>query len=175
MKAALGDAVWMASMERNSDIVKMQCYAPLFVNVNPGAYQWRPDMIGYDGLTSFGSPSYYAFRMFSRNYGDEILKVTVDGASIPCSVTRDSKHGVIFVKLVNPQSVPQPLTLDLKGVKSLKSTATATTLAAAPDDTNSIKDPAKVIPVTAKVSGVKPDFSYTLPANSITVLELGAR
>ena len=34
MKAAIGDAVFMAAMERNSDIILMQCYAPLFVNVN---------------------------------------------------------------------------------------------------------------------------------------------
>jgi len=175
MKAALGDAVWMASMERSSDIVKMQCYAPLFVNVNPGARQWRPDMIGYDALTSFGSPSYYAFRMFSRNYGDEILKATLDGAPVRCSVTRDTKNGVIFVKLINPQSTPQPLKLELQDVHKLKSTATATTLAAAPDETNSITDPVKVIPVITKVKGVKPEFSYILSANSITVLKLESR
>ena len=34
--SALGDAAWMTGMERNSDIVIMSCYAPLFVNVNPG-------------------------------------------------------------------------------------------------------------------------------------------
>jgi len=39
MKAAIGDGVFMAAMERNSDIILMQCYAPLFVNVNPGARQ----------------------------------------------------------------------------------------------------------------------------------------
>ncbi len=175
MKAALGDAVWMASMERNSDIVKMQCYAPLFVNVNPGAYQWRPDMIGYNALTSFGSPSYYAYRMFSQNYGNEILKATLAGAALPCSVTKDSKRGVIFVKVINPQSTPQPLKLAIQGVRALKSTATATILTAAPDETNSINDPNKVVPVTAKVKGVKPEFSYTLPANSITVLKLESR
>jgi alpha-N-arabinofuranosidase len=43
LKAANGDGVFMAAMERNSDLIKMQCYAPLFVNVNPGARQWRPD------------------------------------------------------------------------------------------------------------------------------------
>ena len=37
MKAAIGDAAFMTDMERNSDIVTMQAYAPLFVNVNPGA------------------------------------------------------------------------------------------------------------------------------------------
>ena len=175
MKAALGDAVWMASMERNSDIVKMQCYSPLFVNVNPGARQWRPDMIGYDALNSFGSPSYYAFRMFSRNHGDEILKTSLDAGPLTCAVTEDSKRGIIFVKLVNPQSVPQMLTLDIKNVRALKSTGTSTTLAAAPEDTNSINDPTKVVPVIAKISDIKPVFHYTLPANSITVLKLNIR
>ena len=33
MAGALGDAAWMTGMERNSDIVLMACYAPLFVNV----------------------------------------------------------------------------------------------------------------------------------------------
>ena len=36
--AALGDAAWMTGLERNSDIVVMASYAPLFVNVNPGGF-----------------------------------------------------------------------------------------------------------------------------------------
>ncbi len=34
MAGALGDAAWMTGMERNSDIVVMSSYAPLFVNVS---------------------------------------------------------------------------------------------------------------------------------------------
>ncbi len=172
MTAALGDATWMTAMERNSDLVKMQCYAPLLVNVNPGARQWRPDLIGYDALRCYGSPSYYAIKMFSRNVGDEILKASLDDPRIHYSVTKDSKNGAILIKLVNPQPTPQPLQLDIKGVAALKPTGTATTLAAAPDATNSIDDPTNVVPVTTEVSGVKPGFDYTLPANSITVLQL---
>ena len=37
MAGALGDAAWMTGMERNSDIVLMSCYAPLFVNVSQSA------------------------------------------------------------------------------------------------------------------------------------------
>src|SRR5206468_3942192 len=107
MKSAIGDGVFMAAMERNSDIITMQCYAPLFANVNPGAYQWRPNMIGYDALSAFGSPSYYAFQMFSRNVGDEILPVTPSETSIQGCATRDSKTGEIIVKLVNPELTPQ--------------------------------------------------------------------
>ena len=57
---ALADAAWMTGMERNSDVVLISCYAPLFVNVNKGGMQWPSDLIGYDALNSFGSPSYYA-------------------------------------------------------------------------------------------------------------------
>ncbi len=174
MKAALGDAAWMAAMERNSDLVVMQCYAPLFVNVNPGARQWRPNLIGYDGLRSFGSPSYYAFRMFSRHVGDEILKSTASDTPVQVSVTRDSKTGGIIIKLVNPEAAPQSVSIELKGVHSVSSKGMAITLAAVPDETNAIDDPDKVVPVMSKVTGVKPAFTYTVPADSITVLQLNA-
>lgn len=56
----------------------MNCYAPLFVNVNPGGRQWAVNLIGYDAQTSFGSPSYYVQRMFSTNRGDVVLPATID-------------------------------------------------------------------------------------------------
>jgi alpha-N-arabinofuranosidase len=174
MTSALADAAWMADMERNSDLIKMQCYAPLLVNVNPGARQWRPNLIGYDTLHSFGSPSYYAISMFSQNLGDEILKATLEGTSLFYSVTRDSQNGEILVKLVNAQKTPQTLKLNIQGA-SLKHKGTAITLAAAPDATNSIDDPTNVVPITSKVTNVQSSFDYTLPADSITVLRLTER
>ena len=41
--AALGDAAFLTGLERNSDLVVMSAYAPLFVNVNPGGMQWSSD------------------------------------------------------------------------------------------------------------------------------------
>ena len=175
MTAALGDATWMTAMERNSDVVKMQCYAPLLVNVSPGARQWRPDLIGYDALRCYGSPSYHAIKMFSRNVGDEILKASLDDTTLHYSVTKDSRSGAILIKLVNPRPAPQPLTLDINGGGDLKPTGTATTLAAAPDANNSIDNPTNVVPVTTEVSDIKPVFDYTLPADSITVLQLNVQ
>ncbi len=175
MKAAIGDGVFMAAMERNADIIKMQCYAPLLVNVNPGARQWRPDLIGYDALSSYGSPSYYAIQMFSRNVGDEILPVTFSGTSVQGCATRDSQTGEIIVKLVNPELTPQSLPIEIKGVTALKSKATVITLSASPEDTNSIRRPRNVVPITTTLSGVKPGFSFTLPPYSVVVLKLQTR
>ena len=48
-QAAMGDAAWLIGLERNSDLVVMESYAPLLVNVNPGGAQWPTNLIGYDG------------------------------------------------------------------------------------------------------------------------------
>jgi alpha-L-arabinofuranosidase len=42
LHAALGDAAWLTGLERNSDIVILESYAPLLVNVNPGAANGQP-------------------------------------------------------------------------------------------------------------------------------------
>ena len=88
MAGALGDAAWMCCMERNSDLVLDLLYAPLFVNVSQLAAEARcngpADLIGYDALTSYGSPAYYAQKMFSTMRGDEML--ATDSQDIPtCS------------------------------------------------------------------------------------------
>src|SRR6185312_5592518 len=95
--AALGDAAWMTGMERNSDIVVLASYAPLFVNVNPGGMQWPSDLIGYDA--------------FSSHLGDQILESKLDTANprLFDSVTYDSKTHHLILKLVNASSKPQPV------------------------------------------------------------------
>lgn len=175
LQAAIGDAAFMTQMEKNSDVVVMNCYAPMFVNVNPGARQWRPNLIGYDALRVYGSPSYHAIKMFSTHLGDEILKATAADTDVLASVTRDSRSGRIYVKLVNAADADASVQLDLKGVRTLAPSATAVTLAADPKATNSIESPQAVAPVTSKVADVKPGFTYKVPAHGIAVLILETR
>jgi alpha-L-arabinofuranosidase len=164
----------MTEMERNSDLVIMQCYAPLLVNVSPGARQWRPNLIGYDALRVYGSPSYHAIKLFATHLGDEILKASASETGVLVSVTRDSRSRTLYVKLVNPGSAAAPVQLNITGA-TLRSTATALTLAGNPADTNSIDAPERVVPRTSQVTGVQSGFTYTVPANGIVVLELGLR
>lgn len=173
LRAAIGDAAFMTDLERNSDLVIMNCYAPLLVNVNPGARQWRPDLIGYDALHAFGSPSYYAFKMFSTHFGDEILPVTPVKSDVIASATRSSETGEVYLKLVNPANAPAPVTIDIQGASDLGSTAQVETLAAAAATaTNSIHAPTAVVPETTTLSDVQSGFTYTVPANGIAVLTL---
>src|SRR5204862_676687 len=97
LNAALGDAAWMTGMERNSDLIIMSCYAPLFVNVNtatataPKAWQWDSDLIGYDALSSYGSPSYYVQKLFDYYLGNKLVPATA--TNIPVQKRQVTKTG----------------------------------------------------------------------------------
>lgn len=184
MNAALGDAAWMSCMERNSDICIMSCYAPLFVNVEPGAMQWASDLIGYDVLNSYGSPSYWAQVMFSKYLGNRI--VPVEATDIPkqtldrndeanavfYTATTDTKDGKTYLKLVNAVGNSQKLTIKLDGAKKVKSKAKKIELKSArPEDTNSIDKPRNIVPQES-TQKVGKQFPITLAPYSITVLVL---
>jgi len=175
--AALGDAAWMTGMERNSDIIIMSCYAPLFVNVNTGGMQWESDLIGYDTLTSYGSPSYYAQVMFSNHVGDQILDARLDGAALRFfySVTRDSRDGKLYLKMVNATASPRTLTIRLNGVSQVSKNGKIISMSASTtQSTNTVLDPKKIVPREGTIRNAATQFSYTLPPYSIQVMELEA-
>lgn len=207
MAGALGDAAWMTSMERNSDIVLMASYAPLLVNLSDvggregqgKSMQWKTDLIGYDALNSYGSPSYYAQKMFSAQHGDTIL--ATDSQNIPTEMwqppakrrngveqplppeqlirkiffdaTRDSNSGTIFLKMVNALGIPQPVKIEITGAGDVERKGRETVLKAdGKDETNSIGQPTKIVPVSETVRGLGKEFSRVLPPYSIVILEL---
>ena len=175
LEAALADAAWLTGLERNSDLVIMNSYAPLFVNVNPGGMQWAPDLIGYDALSSYGSPSYWTQVMFSTHLGTEIVPAALANAPprVFASVTRNDATHKLFVKVVNATSTPQSLALELAGVKKVAPQATLTTMSGkTPNATNSITHPDAVAPVTRTVPVTGPQFTQTFAPYSVNVLEL---
>ncbi|HEX5399466.1 MAG TPA: alpha-L-arabinofuranosidase C-terminal domain-containing protein [Verrucomicrobiae bacterium] len=199
MAGALGDAAWMTGMERNSDIVLMESYAPLFVNVSKltgqdRSMQWTTDLIGYDALTSYGSPAYYAQVMFSTHHGNEIL--ATDSQNIPTrewqprpargqapppqqlrqiffDATRGSRNGIIYVKVVNEAGTAHQVNIQITGAPRIEPEGEAVVLQAnSPDDTNSIEQPRNIVPHTETVRGLSANFTHEFPPYSITVLEL---
>lgn len=72
LKAAISEAAYMTALERNSDVVKMAAYAPLFGNTLSS--QWKPDMIWFNNSKVYGSVNYYVQKMFANNTGDYLLE-----------------------------------------------------------------------------------------------------
>jgi alpha-N-arabinofuranosidase len=196
--AALGDAAWMTGMERNSDLVIMSCYAPLFVNVNPGGMQWKSDLIGYNAMSVYGSPSYYAQKMFNTYKGNEVVPITA--ANIPTRLrgltqkdsangmqpkqipvlfyvaTRDTLTGTVYLKVVNAGGQPQTVKIELTGAGKVAPTGQAIVMQAdGPEETNSITEPEKIVPKVSAAKGFGRSFTRTFPAWSITILQLGTK
>lgn len=70
--AGLSEAVFMMGMERNSDVVKMCSYAPLFFHVKD--IKWPVNMIGFDSSVAFGRTSYHVQRLFGMHRPDVNLR-----------------------------------------------------------------------------------------------------
>jgi alpha-N-arabinofuranosidase len=172
--AALGDAAFLTGLERNSDLVVMAAYAPLFVNVDPGGMQWSTDLIGYDALGSYGSPAYYAQVMFSSCLGDQTMESNVSGAGDKFfySVTA-SRNSRICMKMVNAASTPQPLTITLSGLGAGTRSAQLDTLKGNTIwATNTITNPNRIVPVRSKLTVQGERLEQVLPPYSIQVLEI---
>ena len=69
--AALAEAGFMIGCERNSDVVAMVAYAPLFANAN--VKQWNPNAIIFNNSNQYGTPSYYVQKLFAESRGDRLV------------------------------------------------------------------------------------------------------
>jgi len=172
---ALGDAAWMTSMERNSDLIEIASYAPLLTNVNPGAMQWPTDLIGYDSLNSYGSPSYYAQCLFAAHIGNGTAHTTMTGAGARFyySATISSGDNVLHLKLVNASDVDQPIAIALKGIVAGKHVAQMNALHAASfEATNSITLPETIVPVASTLRFSGETLDERVPKFTIQVLDI---
>jgi alpha-N-arabinofuranosidase len=177
--AALGDAAWMTGLERNSDIVIMAAYAPLLVRVDPGGMQWETDLIGYDAMHSYGSPSYWAQVMFAKYLGSETPASKLEGAGVDAtnpkffySITRDAAKKRLYLMLVNASSTPLPVSIDIAG-DSLAETGKLITLKAnSTQATNTLEKPTQIVPEESALPGVSNHLHHTVPGYAIQVIQL---
>ena len=87
--------------------------------------------------------------------------------------TRDSRSGVIYLKVVNASGSARPVKVQIDGAQKIEPEGEAVILAADNlKDTNSPEQPRKIIPRTEKLDNLSATFTREFPAYSITVLKL---
>ena len=92
LKGAVSEAAFMTGLERNSDVVIMASYAPLFERA--GWKSWNPNAIVFDAVHSYATPSWYVQTLFSRNRADVVLPTVVEAPLIESADTRSGMIGV---------------------------------------------------------------------------------
>ncbi len=110
LKSALAEAAFLTGCERNSDVVKMTCYAPLFASTYH--YRWTPNMIWFNARDVMLTPNYYVQQMFAGNTGAYTL---TDVAP----VNDDNAGGLLLGGHRTASAVSRVVVKDIKTGKTL--------------------------------------------------------
>jgi len=178
LNASIGEAVWMTGLERNSDLVVMASYAPLFVNDN--ARGWNPDAIVFDSSSVYGTPSYWTQVLFSNHAGLISLPSQLGSSSndsLGFSATcADMECSQLYLKMVNFANAPNTVQLSLENAPvTVQPQGTIITITSASvADENSFATPNLIVPVTSSLANLANTCSIALDANSINVVILQA-
>ena len=161
----------------------------------PKAWQWDSDLIGYNALSSYGSPSYYVQKIFSDYLGNKVVPATfenipvqnrpltkkdsADGIkpkTVPTifySATLSDSTRIIYLKVVNTTGKKQTIKINIEGAPKVLPEATVVVIKSdKPDDTNTISNPKKIIPVTTIAKGLGKNFKQSFEPYSVTVMQI---
>nr|CAD1817330.1 unnamed protein product [Ananas comosus var. bracteatus] len=139
-------------LEKNSDVVEMASYAPLFVNSNDRG--WNPDAIVFNSWQQYGNPSYWMQQFFKESSGATLNPTTIQanfsGWLVASAVTWQSSednNSYLKIKIVNFGNDTVNLKISVSGlqqsVNSLGSSQTVLTSSNVMDE-NSFDHPNKV-------------------------------
>lgn len=172
-EAALAEAAFMTGLERNADVVYQATYAPLFAHVE--GWQWRPDLIWFDNLTSVRSANYYVQQLYGMNTGTHVLRLTRDGKAVEgeeglyATACYDKPTKSYIVKIANTSGLEKNIQITFQGLKKLKP-GQVTLLYA--DDIyveNTIEHKDAVVPIKSEVQAQGNVLHATLKPHSFAV------
>ena len=188
--AAIAEAAWMNGLERNSDLVVIASYAPLFVNINDPF--WLPDTIVFNASHVYGTPSYWNQVIYADSFlgtvsgsvqtlsytlsGDaDTVSVAVALAQLSAEEQRVRASNVVVVhKLVNFGATDVPLAIALSNLPAgaqLNPTLEVVYMQASePRLENSFDKPTAMAPMMTQIKVDGPSFNTTLPAYSIFIV-----
>ena len=143
---------FLTGIERNSDLVPMASYAPLFENRNDR--KWPVNLIWLDSDKVVGRSSYYVQKMFSENRPTFNVPLTAESLRPQANDKRhffaagykeDTKE--IIVKIVNATDRPFVASFKLDNAGVIQEQGKVITLSASTlGDENSFEEPFKILP-----------------------------
>lgn len=176
-ECALSEAAFMTGLERNADIVNMVSYAPLFAHVD--GWQWSPDLIWFNNLTSYGTTNYYVQKLFSTNKGTDLLNISQENLPLTgkdgfyASAVLDQKEEEVILKIVNTSHVILNKTILLQTSGKLDHKAVSIVLQSEDlNAMNTIDNPLSVRPVEKEVVLKGKNIEIAIKPYSFTVIKI---
>ncbi len=172
-EAALSEAAFMTGLERNADIVWQATYAPLFAHVE--GWQWKPDLIWFDNLTTARSANWYVQMLYGTNRGTNMVNLTENGQPVKgkdglyASAVYDKDTKQYIIKLANNADRSQDVVITMKGLKTVGKVK-STTLTGSLSMENLVGRPETIHPVEGSLEGNGNTISVAVPSKGFMVL-----
>jgi alpha-L-arabinofuranosidase len=149
----------------------------LFAHVD--AWQWTPDLIWFDNLSSFGTANYYVQKLFSNNKGTTVLPILMGQKPLTgqngqyASAAFDKNSNEIILKLVNSTDKPYAANIILEGSKKTDPKARLITLKSDNvGNVNSLEQPVLISPVEKEIIIKGKSVNQVLEPNSFSVVRI---
>ncbi|KAI3868015.1 hypothetical protein MKX03_035231 [Papaver bracteatum] len=178
--AALGEAGFLIGLEKNSDVIDMASYAPLFVNDNDR--RWKPDAIVFNSWNQYGTPSYWMQKFFAESSGatllNHVLQSNLSSSLVASTIkwrSSEDSTDYIRIKIVNFGGDAVNLKISLDGLTNSKDfTGSTKTILTSKNlmDENSFTEPNKVVPVQSLFENAGEEMDVTLPPHSFSSFDL---
>lgn len=170
--AGLSEAAYLTGIERNADVVVLASYAPLLARHNYA--QWSPNLIWFDDVSSYGTPSYYVQKLYATNIGNYTLcSEWTDGdqAGSHQVSSFDKEKQEIIIKLVNTSSNIEQTAIDLTDWDIADKGKLIQMQSDDSEAINSLEKPGNVVPHESDLL-VNQEFIFDMPAYSMSVLRM---
>lgn len=97
LETCLYEGAFLTGLEKNSDHVLMQSYAPFMKNM--GWKAGKPNMINFDLDRVYGTPMYWIQRMYAQNKVDSLLKFSAVSPVVYQQQAESAGFGVVDTKV----------------------------------------------------------------------------
>ena len=187
--SAMAEAAYWLSLERNSDMVVMAAYAPLFCK--KGYNKWNSNLIWFDNRGLWRTTNYYYQQLFSLGGNralkyQDVLNGSEPDTKIYTSPTIDTKTGTVYLKFVNAEAKDKQITVTLNTTDaytaeieymtshdtSVKNQGDQNYYSSHPDVPADFSYSEAITPQTKSLGKVQSSFTFTMPENSVGVLRL---
>ena len=186
-RSTLAEAAYWLSLERNSDMVVMAAYAPLFCK--KGFNKWNSNLIWFDNRGLWRTTNYYYQQLFSQG-GDRAVKHVKQWGdadrNIYLSSTIDTRTGTIYLKFVNAEAKAKAIHVSMNNTADyvaemeyitshdtdVKNQGGQNYYSSHPDVDSSFNYQEAITPQLQTIGPVKAMFEFTMPENSVGVLRL---
>jgi alpha-L-arabinofuranosidase len=169
METALSEALYLTSIERNGDVVRMTSYAPLLAK--EGYTNWNPDLIYFNNTEVKPTVDYFVQQLYGKHSGTRYIPVRIELTAkeekvrerFGVSLVEDQESGDLILKLVNLLPVDIRTEIDLDPF-TVSNAGKLIVMQGDPEDQ-------KVTPIEHKIN-IAREFAHVIPACSFHVIRI---